>query len=550
MSVTGPTFKQPIEQPKPKINPYLLHQQQQQQRKEDDLPTDSKTLQGINDETIKNDDDEEEGGLDDRVQAAKVRRRGRTLNFVEPGTFTEIAERKRRKAMNAEQSGFVSGRKVGQYVTQQTIMTNIYGTTEVIEDESFLEVRPEGNMKSSSMPYVVEWWDMDLLPNRLRKQVATYEGKILQDDTQSQLKNHMMLESKQALRQMEILQDHDGHELQTQCFEQAALSYSKTAGLIQHIVPIIPPGANDGPEAVPTLYLTKKEQKRQRKLRRQEKQRELQDLQAAGLVPAPEPRLTLSNFIRVLGDQAYLDPSQMEQKVMAQMEARQRAHMERNEAAKLTKEQRAAKLARKLYENTSETGVHVALFYVKDLSHPYHRTKVDLNAQQNNITGAVIECETPKLACVICEGGPKAIKRYTRLMTVRMKWKGVDGGGDDDDGDLDDDEAANDGEIRHKFNPDNTCELVWTGMATKRYFKGFVFQAFEGGMEAAKVLRAKGVGHFWDQILAHASGKSDKFLLKLANSSDNDDDDDDEDNEGEDDSTDQKPPAGEPMEEG
>jgi U4/U6 small nuclear ribonucleoprotein PRP3 len=497
LSVTGPTFKQPLEPPKPKVNPYLAHQ-------EDDAP------EGI---------ETEEGGLDERVQASKLRKRGKALNFVEPGTFTEIAERKRRKAANAEQSGFMSGRKAGQYFSQQTIMTNIYGTTEVVEDESFLENRPEASSKTI-MPQVVEWWDMELLPNKLKKQVAAYEGKILQEDTQSQLMNHI-LESKQAARQIEVLQDKDGQDLQTQCFEQAALSHSKTAGLIQHIVPIMPPGAKDGPEAVPTLFLTKKERKRQRKLRRQEKQRELQDLQAAGLVPAPEPRLTLSNFIRVLGDQAYVDPSQMEQKVMAQMEARQRAHMERNDAAKLTKEQRAAKLARKLLEDTSDTGIHVALFYVKDLSHPYHRTKVDLNAQQNNISGGVIECEAPKLACVICEGGPKAIKRYIRLMTVRMKWKGVDLEGHDDD----DEEVDADGP---KFSPDNTCELVWTGMATKRFFKGFVFQACEGGMEASKVLRAKGVGHFWDQILAHASGKSDKFYLKLADSDEDEDEVDDQ----------------------
>ena len=534
LTVTGPTFKQPSEPPKPKVNPYLLHQQkpqsqqEQQQGDKEDATAASAATRDTSHELAA-----EEEGLDDRVQASKVRKRGKTLNFVEPGTFTEIAERKRRKAANAEQSGFVSGRKVGQYFSQQTIMTNIYGTTEVVEDESYLESRPEASTKTI-MPHVVEWWDMELLPSKLRKQVAAYEGKILQEDTQSQLKNHM-LESKQAARQIEVLQDSDAIELQTVCFEQAALSYSKTAGLIQHIVPIIPPGAKDGPEAVPTLYLTKKERKRQRKLRRQEKQRELQDLQAAGLVAAPEPRLTLSNFIRVLGDQAYVDPSQMEQKVLAQMEARQRAHMQRNEAAKLTKEQRAAKLARKLHEDTSETGLHVALFYVKDLSHPYHRTKVDLNAQQNNISGGVIECEAPKLACVICEGGPKAIKRYIRLMTVRMKWKGVDLGGDDDDEEEDDEHG--DGVDRPKFNPDNTCELVWTGMATKRFFKGFVFQACEGGMEAAKVLRAKGVGHFWDQILAHASGKSDKFQLKLAESYEDDEDDDHK-------------PAVQPMEEG
>jgi U4/U6 small nuclear ribonucleoprotein PRP3 len=314
--------------------------------------------------------------------------------------------------------------------------------------------------------------------------------------------------------------------------EQASLSYCKTAELIQHIVPVKPPNARDGSQVEPVLHLTKKELKRQRKLRRQEKQRELQDLQAAGLIPAPEPRLTLKNFIRVLGDQAYVDPSQMEQKVMEQVQARQRAHLERNEARKLTKEQRSAKLRKKYEEDTSKTGLHVALFYVKNLSHPYHRTKVDLNAQQYNITGGVVECETPQVACVICEGGPKAIKKFTRLMSVRMKWKGPDNE-DDDDGEEeeDGDEEGEDGAVKHKFDKENKCELVWTGMATKRSFKGFVFQACETSDQAQKILRTKGVGHYWDQVLAQASGKGESLRLKLADSDDDEEDDDEEDND-------------------
>jgi U4/U6 small nuclear ribonucleoprotein PRP3 len=363
----------------------------------------------------------------------------------------------------------------------------------------------------------MEWWDVELLPSKLKKQVAAYEGKALSKQAQSQMQQ---LGSSSAL----VVDSEDLRDLQKRCFDQASLSYSKTAALIQHIVPIKPPNAKDGPEAQPTLYLTKRELKRQRKLRRQEKQRELQDMQAAGLVPPPEARLTLKNFIKVLGDQAFLDPSQMEQKVVEQIQARQRAHLERNEANKLTKEQSSAKRAKKLQEDTS-AGVHVALFYVKDMSHPYHRTKVDLNAQQYNITGGVLECDVPRMSCVICEGGPKAIKRYQRLMLVRMKWTGPE------HVDIEDEDDEGEEGTTHKFNPDNKCELVWTGMAVKRFFKGFVFQSCEVSDQARKILRAKGVGHFWDQVLTHASGRIDHFQLKLAD----DDDDDSEDQDDQDD---------------
>ena len=109
-----------------------------------------------------------------------------------------------------------------------------------------------------------------------------------------------------------------------------------------------------------------------------------------------------------------------------------------NAERKLTKEQRSEKLEKKLTEDVSEA-VTVALFLVKDMSHRYHRTKVDLNAQQFKITGGVLECESPKMSLIICEGGPKAIKKYTRLMMVRMKWKGENFllGEDNDDEDMD-----------------------------------------------------------------------------------------------------------------
>jgi U4/U6 small nuclear ribonucleoprotein PRP3 len=150
-----------------------------------------------------------------------------------------------------------------------------------------------------------------------------------------------------------------------------------------------------------------------------------------------------------------------------------------------------------------------------------------LNAQQNFLTGGVLECQDPAMACVICEGGPKAIKRYTRLMTVRMKWKGPDDQSNDqeeegEEGDQDDDTK----EAPPKFNPNNKCELVWQGMGVKRLFKGFVFQSCESSDQARKVLKQKGVGHYWDQVLQHASGRGDNLQLKLT-STDNQDDDDD-----------------------
>uniref|UniRef100_A0A7S4EJA1 Uncharacterized protein n=1 Tax=Pseudo-nitzschia australis TaxID=44445 RepID=A0A7S4EJA1_9STRA len=644
MTVTGPTFAKDAEsiaKPKPKVNPYLAHRLEPS---EDDATSSSNknikleaataktTSSNSNNNNNKhnrdtktalvkkenaNVSDENSRYIDARLEAAghdgSRKHRRRELRFVEPGTFVDIAERKRQRAANAESAGFASGRKTGQYFRSTTMAAgsgsnnaNYYGTTEVlddVEDRGILAPRAEigninGNFNNNTananqnqplraMPLVVEWWDMELLPSKLKKQVASCEGKALSKATQSQLQQQLASSVSTSIStSTDQQQQHQegaaneataataattteekttsatavvdkAQELRKKCEEQASLSFSKTAGLIQHIVPIPPPGEAGKKAVEPVLYLTKKEQKRARKRRREQKQRELQDLQAVGLIEAPEPRLTLQNFIRVMGDQAYVDPSQMEQKVMEQVQKRQRAHMERNEEKKLTKQQKAEKLRNKLLKDSNPTAnstgaIHVALFFVKNASHPYHRTKIDLNAQQLNITGGVVECNVPSVACVICEGGPKAIQKYKRLMLVRMKWKGPDDYDDDEEEESEEEEVSdmemdnNEEQIigpdglpivkttkkkKHKFDKENKCELVWTGMAIKRQFKGFVFQHCETSAQAHKVLKSKGVGQYWDQLLAHASGSGDSMHLKLVDSDDDDDSDEDNDDD-------------------
>jgi len=117
---------------------------------------------------------------------------------------------------------------------------------------------------------------------------------------------------------------------------------------------------------------------------------------------------------------------------------------------------------------------------------------------------------------VVAEGGEKAIKRYTRLMTVRMKWKGEDFY-DDEEEEVENDEVmegVEDGTTttkttvqRKKFNHNNECELIWTGMAVKRAFHSFMFQTAANSTTARKILEAKGVAHYWDLAVGHYERK-------------------------------------------
>ena len=530
LSITTPLTKPKAPAPVKKVNPYLAHLE----------PTDATKGNA-----------ETEDLLDARLTGGHLKDVHRTqrkeLKFVEPGTYIHKAERRRAKVENAHKSGFMSGRKQGMFVRATGMglkeeeeeggdaATSYYGANKEAETKITITnsekvpradcpvesvrgtTKESGGVVVIPMPLVMEWWDVELLPKAIRKQVVEKEGtsvKALAKKRLALLKEHKDSEPVEPTEQ-DIEEQKELDELVKTCYSRADLTNSKTSKLIQHPATIIPPNAKRT-IATPTLYLTKKEQKRQRKLRRQEQLREQQDMQKVGLLPAPEPRLTLSNFMKVLGDQAVLDPSQMEQKVMEQMQARRIKHEEHNLKNKLSKEQLRAKKERRLAENTSEK-VSVALFWVKDMSHRYHRTKVDLNAQQNNITGGVLECERPKLSLVICEGGPKAIKRYTRLMTVRMDWTGKTVGGNSDESDGEETKAGEgeDGEATQKFNPNNSCELVWTGMAVKRMFNSFVFQSCSTAEKTRQVLEGKGVAHFFDQVLVHANGSGDDEIIKL-----------------------------------
>lgn len=291
-------------------------------------------------------------------------------------------------------------------------------------------------------------------------------------------------------------------------YDKAALMNCKTFKYIQHPIPIKPLGG-ELPDAPLPMFLTKKERKRIRKQTRAAREQEKRDKQMLGLIPAPEVKFKLSNFMKILGDQAVADPSKVEMKVMEQVQKRQLSHEMRNLAAKLTPAEKRAKMIRRNQEDTSRL-VHTAVYRVNDLSNPRHRFKVDVNAQQYFLSGTVVLCPEGDCNIVVVEGGPRGIRRFMRLMLYRINWsekviprsedqtepaedgnaadQGMDEDESDDENEDGDEEeklkemkaavaaqgnsAINEGET----NSTNRCRLVWQGMIPKRIFTGFRFQ--------------------------------------------------------------------------
>jgi len=79
------------------------------------------------------------------------------------------------------------------------------------------------------------------------------------------------------------------------------------------------------------------------------------------IVFTDQPKVKMSNLMRVLGTEAVQDPTKIEAHVRKQMAERLANHAKANAERKLTPEQRKEKVLRKLKEDTS-AGVHVAVY--------------------------------------------------------------------------------------------------------------------------------------------------------------------------------------------
>lgn len=162
------------------------------------------------------------------------------------------------------------------------------------------------------------------------------------------------------------------------------------------------------------VFLTKKERKKLRRQNRREMWKEEQEKIRLGLEAPPEPKLRISNLMRVLGTEAVQDPTKIEAHVREQMAKRQKAHEEANAARQLTDDQKRDKKIRKIKEDTS-LGVHVAVYRIRDLhENASKKFKVEANAKQLYLTGCVMLY--PDCCVVVVEGGPKQLKKYKRLV--------------------------------------------------------------------------------------------------------------------------------------
>ncbi|KAB2063618.1 hypothetical protein ES319_A10G227400v1 [Gossypium barbadense] len=354
-----------------------------------------------------------------------------TFQFVEEGKWSKDAEIIKLKSQFGEAKAKELKAKQAQLAKAKAdINPNLIEVSERITKEKLKDPIPE-----------IEWWDLPILVS------GSYDD-IADDGVMSKDK----------------------------------LKKEKITIYIEHPKPIEPP-AEPAPPPPQPLKLTKKEQKKLRTQRRLAREKDKQEMIRQGLIEPPKPKVKLSNLMKVLGSEATQDPTKLEMEIRSAAAEREQAHVDRNIARKLTPAERREKKERKLFDDPNTVETIVSVYRINDLSHPNTRFKVDVNAQENRLTGCAVISEG--ISVVVVEGGSKSIKRYGKLMLRRINWAEAVND-NDDDGDEDEEK------------PPNKCVLVWQGSVAKSSFSRFSVHECITEAAARKVFADAGVGHYWD----------------------------------------------------
>ncbi|KAG8449862.1 hypothetical protein GDO86_016511 [Hymenochirus boettgeri] len=367
--------------------------------------------------------------FDPRVPTAPSQRQKRSFKFHDKGKFEKIAQRLRTKTQLE---------KLQAEISQAAKKTGIQASTRLAL------IAPKKELREGEIPDF-EWWDSFVIPN--------------------------------------------GIELTEECLKNREEFHGIT-NLVEHPAQLNPPVDRDAPVTL-GIYLTKKEQKKLRRQTRREGQKELQEKVRLGLMPPPEPKVRISNLMRVLGTEAIQDPTKVEAHVRAQMAKRQKAHEEANAARKLTAEQRKEKKIKKLKEDISQ-GIHVTVYSIRNLSNPSKKFKIEANANQLYLTGVVVLHKDVNV--VVVEGGPKAQKKFKRLMLNRIKWDEQTTNAKTN-GDESDEESVT---------KTNKCSLVWEGTAKERSFGDMKFKQCPTENMAREHFKKHGAEHYWDLALSRS----------------------------------------------
>lgn len=244
--------------------------------------------------------------------------------------------------------------------------------------------------------------------------------------------------------------DKESHEL-----NEELISHN----LIEHPPPIEPLEKISDSGPLP-LYMTKEERKKLRKQTKMQRQKEIQLKIRVGLMPPPPPKANLKTFMRVHLDSGIQDPTELENKIRAEIAQRVANHEARNQANKLTKAQRKEKISEKARIDREKELLH-SIYIIDNLSHPQQQFKINNNAQKLLLNGCVLQCKEGPYNIVIIEAGRKYTDKFEKLMCAKIKWN----------------LTQNNIELKDlPENEKNQCKILWKGTNRRPVFKTFFWK--------------------------------------------------------------------------
>ncbi|POM65316.1 U4/U6 small nuclear ribonucleoprotein Prp3, partial [Phytophthora palmivora] len=217
--------------------------------------------------------------MDPRLKVTKRETRARkTFNFVAQGTYVKQAEQVRARDAKKMMAGFTSGRNPRGYQKESIVPIDETAEPTPEDDEKStkmevdsVDVPPKPEMSTPD----VEWWDVEYLPKDKRAIVDKFgfiKAKTRKEDPEA-----------------------------TVNYSDMKLKYCGTAHVVEHPGRLNLIVKYEKPVAVP-LMLTAAERKKIRRQNRADREKEKQDKIALGLLPPPEPKVKLSNMMRVLSE--------------------------------------------------------------------------------------------------------------------------------------------------------------------------------------------------------------------------------------------------------
>ncbi|EAX95124.1 hypothetical protein TVAG_033440 [Trichomonas vaginalis G3] len=236
--------------------------------------------------------------------------------------------------------------------------------------------------------------------------------------------------------------------------------------------------------AVPTM-LTPDELKRDRHIRKLEKANQ-ERLMIRLNLKEPEPsRVKPQTMINYNSGEAFLKPTEVENRQKMAQEKRIKEHLERNEENKLTPEERKMKKQSKMMEDADKNTIDLC-YSVKSLNHPLHLSTILKMGQKLFLSGGIFVVKYPERYFVVAECGEKGFRKFKSLMENRINWN------------------LEHESIPKEISASNKCVLAYESMPMphQRNFGNFRKYVFDALTQCQKFFEKNNASHLFDPVNA------------------------------------------------